>query len=261
MEQGHLAVAAKPAPRLRRRDLGEMFLRSFFFQTLWNFKRFQNMGFLFTIWPALRRFYPDKNDRAQAALDHFDYFNTHPNLANLIVGVTAGMEEECAAGQVKRDSILAAKKFMSGPLAALGDALFWAVARPLLGMTAMAAGWYFFPRRWWAIPVIFLATYNVFHLTARWMGLSAGYHRRTQVVPYLMALNLQKAVDRAYGFGLILSTLAIAWFYISFGSDRTIAAIFVTAGVLAMRGGVSSSRVFYAIVLAGTVYGYIRALS
>jgi mannose/fructose/N-acetylgalactosamine-specific phosphotransferase system component IID len=241
--------------------LFRMFLRSFFFQTLWNFKRMQNIGWLFTLAPALRRLAPDPEARRRLNLEHLEYFNTHPNLANLIVGVVARLEADHAAGEnVRREQISTTKKFMSGPLAALGDTLFYAVARPFLGVFAIVAGWFFFRGVWWAFPLIFLVLYNVFHLSARWLGLWVGYRRKTDVVPALLRFNLQVFVNRAYWVGLILSSATLLGMYMAFGQGRAVAGILVGIGILAMRGGVSSTKVLYATVLASVAYIYFETL-
>ena len=131
----------KPAA-LTRGDLGQIFMRSFLFQSMWSFQRMQNVGWLFSLWPVFRRLYPDPAERARAAQAHADYFNTHPYTADIILGVAAGLEERLASGQttMPREAVVAAKKTMAGPLSALGETVFWATLRPLLLVAAVMAG-------------------------------------------------------------------------------------------------------------------------
>ena len=41
----------------------KLFIRTFFVQSLWNFERLQNIGFLYVLYPVFKKLYPDKNKR------------------------------------------------------------------------------------------------------------------------------------------------------------------------------------------------------
>ncbi len=246
---------SSPAPaagRLRRRDLWEIFFRSFFLQTTWSFQRMQNLGWLFSFWPVLRRLQPDPAKRSRDALEHLEYFNTHPYLASLVLGVAAGLEEERAnGGRVNPDQIRVAKSFMSGPLAALGDTFFWATLRPLLGVAALVAGWIFAFERWWAVPALFLGFYNVLHLLVRGGGVIVGYRLKAQVGTFLMRFNLHRVVQAAYGLGLGLALGALLALLLSFDKGRWPAVLVAAGSFAAARWGLSSSRLLYCVVAAG----------
>lgn len=252
---GPLTLAARP---LGPWVLSAVFFRSFFLQALWNFQRMQNLGWLFSLWPALRRLYPEAGVRSRVAGEHIDYFNTHPYLANIVLGTVAGLEEDYArGGPVRREQILAAKKYMSGPLAALGDTLFWATARPLFGALAIAVGLGLYPGRVWAVPVIFLALHNALHLLARAGGLWAGYRLKAQVVSFLMRLNPQGVVRGAVflGIGLCIGLFgAFAW---GFGPGRIWAAVFAAGAFAALRRGLSITRLFYVYAAAAVAAGLL----
>ena len=70
-------------------------LRSFFIQCSWNLERMQNLGFLYAIMPALKRVYPDSEDRKKAQLRHLDLFNSQPYMASPILGAVINLEKEC----------------------------------------------------------------------------------------------------------------------------------------------------------------------
>jgi len=254
-------LAGESSRALRAVDLGEMLYRSFFLQTLWNYQRMQNLGWMFSLWPALRRLYPDPKERIRAAMDHLEYFNTHPYFANLILGVVARLEEEqVQSGNVQSGNVLAAKNFMSGPLAALGDTLFWAVLRPLAGVVAGAVGWVFFEQSWWVSPVLFLIFFNAVHLPARAAGLWAGYRWKAQVVSTLMRLNIQKIVGYANFLGVVMATAALAHVWLFMGEGQIAAALIAGVGVLAVRRNMSVSYVFYGVMTAGFLYALTRGI-
>ncbi|HRY30755.1 MAG TPA: PTS system mannose/fructose/sorbose family transporter subunit IID [Elusimicrobiota bacterium] len=249
-------TAAVPAPaRLTTGDLWKMFLRSFCIQTLWNFQRMQNLGWLFSLWPALRRFYRPPQRRG-VALEHLDYFNTHPYLANLVLGVVAGMEEGAAAGSVRREQIMATKKTMSGPLAALGDTVFWATLRPLAGVLAVALGLTYARLSWWLVPVFFLAAYNSFHLAARVGGLFLGYRHKSEIIHLLRDMRPQKWVRGAtlLGAGVSLGALLMLW--LAFGRHLGAMAGFISVTLVLLRLRVTSTRVVYAMLAACFCFAY-----
>ncbi|WP_220515000.1 PTS system mannose/fructose/sorbose family transporter subunit IID, partial [Streptococcus pneumoniae] len=42
-------------------ELKKVFKRSFMYGSSWNYERMQNLGFLYTILPVLKKLYPDKD--------------------------------------------------------------------------------------------------------------------------------------------------------------------------------------------------------
>lgn len=106
--------------------------RSFAIQALWNFEGLQNAGFLYAIFPTIKKLYPDKEERKAVVLRHIEFFNTQPYMASIVLGLTAAMEQQAREGKKTAEEISSLKKNMAGPLAAMGDALFWATFRPLI---------------------------------------------------------------------------------------------------------------------------------
>src|SRR3712207_9156811 len=73
-------------------------------------------------------------DRAAALERHMEFFNTHPYVAAPIIGVTLALEEERANGTaIDNAAIQGVKIGMMGPLAGIGDPVFWFTVRPILG--------------------------------------------------------------------------------------------------------------------------------
>ncbi|MCB2508646.1 PTS system mannose/fructose/sorbose family transporter subunit IID, partial [Listeria monocytogenes] len=76
-----------------------VFIRSNLFQGSWNFDRMQSLGFCVSVFPGIKRLYPEKGpEREQAIKRHLEVFNTHPYMAAPILGVTTAREEQKANG-------------------------------------------------------------------------------------------------------------------------------------------------------------------
>ncbi len=100
----------------------------------------QALGFCFSMVPAIRRLYPENNDaRKQAIKRHLEFFNTHPYVAAPVLGVTLAMEEKRANGaEIDDGAINGIKVGLMGPLAGVGDPIFWGTVRPVFA--ALGAG-------------------------------------------------------------------------------------------------------------------------
>ena len=56
----------------------------------------QNLGWAYSLIPAIKKLYTNKEDQAAALKRHLKFFNTHPYVAAPIMGVTLALEEEKA---------------------------------------------------------------------------------------------------------------------------------------------------------------------
>lgn len=177
--------------KLNRRDLVRIFARSFMIQGLWTIQRGQNLGYVYSLWPALRRFHSRRDDRARAARAHAGYFSTHPYTAGVLLGVVAGMEEDRSEGDgTSVENVLAARSAMSGPLAALGEAFFWGTWLPFCLAATLAMGAIGPSAAIWS-PVLFLIFFNSLHLGVRAAGLWLGYRWKKDVVGHLAPFRIQ----------------------------------------------------------------------
>jgi PTS system mannose-specific IID component len=172
---------------MNRGVLARVFLRSLWLQGLWTVQRGQNLGCLYSLWPVVDGLYDRPEDRAEVARTHAGFFSTHPYTAGVVLGVVAGLETDRARGNgPSGEAIAAARSAMAGPLAALGEAFFWSLWRPLSFLAAMALAWAH-PGRPGRIVLSFLVIYNLLHLGARWQGLGGTFsHRECMVYSQLL---------------------------------------------------------------------------
>lgn len=163
--------------------------RSFFLQASWNYRGMMNMGFLYSMQPALDRIYPPGPARREAYARHLEYFNTNPYFASLVMGVVLSLEERYARGEIEADIIHDTKEGLMTACAAVGDGFFWDSWRPFVAAAAltMAFGNFLFT------PILFLVVYNIPHLYFRFSGIFWGYQLGTDVIKLLKTFHIQRA--------------------------------------------------------------------
>jgi PTS system mannose-specific IID component len=189
-------------------------MRSNLFQGSWNFERMQALGFCFCMVPAIRRLYPENNDDRKAAIKrHLEFFNTHPYVAAPVLGVTLAMEEQRANGAPIDDAAINGLKVgLMGPLAGVGDPIFWGTVRPVfaalgagIAMTGSLLG-----------PLLFFILFNLVRLLTRYYGVSYGYKKGVDIVNDMGGGFLQKLTEGASILGLfVMGALVNKWTHVN----------------------------------------------
>ena len=199
---------------LSKKDRMAVCWRSTFLQGSWNYERMQNGGWAYSMIPALKKLYTTKEDRAAALKRHLEFFNTHPYLAAPILGVTLALEEDRANGAPVDDvAINGVKVGMMGPLAGVGDPVFWFTARPNIGALGASL----------AIsgnivgPILFFVLWNVLRIAFLWYTQEFGYRAGSKITDDLSGGLLQKVTRGAAMMGMfVLGALIERWVSIKF---------------------------------------------
>ncbi len=179
--------------------------RSLFIQSCWNFEKMQNIGFAWAALPALRRLYPDPEKRRTALLRHAEFFNTHPYMASLVLGSSLKVEEDCLAqGKDPAPAAGALKAALMSPLAAMGDALFWATLRPLAAILGVALGWMAPEAGLEGALLCMILVFNLPHFALRAWGLLRGYQLGGQVALFLRSVDPQGLIASLRIAGLVV---------------------------------------------------------
>jgi mannose/fructose/N-acetylgalactosamine-specific phosphotransferase system component IID len=180
--------------KIKNSDFINMFFRSFFNQTTWNYKGLLSIGFCMAVIPVARRLYNDKNSYQQFLSRHLNFFNSHPYTASYAIGAIARIEEELAeSGNGNYEQIDKFKNALIGPLGAVGDQLFWVTVKPavaLLGMGGLLLLENLETKLLFLILLLIL--YNVPHLYIRWNGLIEGYRQGYNVYKLLKIEHFSK---------------------------------------------------------------------
>ena len=194
--------------KLTKSDLRSIFIRSNFHQGSWNFERMQALGYCYAMIPAIKRLYQGE-DRKKALKRHLEFFNTQPFVTAPILGVNLAMEEQKANGaNIDDGSINGLKVGLMGPLAGVGDPIFWGTLRPVvaaLGASIALSGSLLG-------PILFFVLFNAVRLGIRWWGVSYGYKKGTSIVSDMAGGKLQKLTEGASILGLfVMGALVNRW--------------------------------------------------
>ncbi|MDD4508067.1 MAG: PTS system mannose/fructose/sorbose family transporter subunit IID [Eubacteriaceae bacterium] len=199
---------------LTQKDRRSVCWRSTFIQGSWNYERMQNGGWCYAMIPAIKKLYSKKEDQREALKRHLEFFNTHPYVASPVVGVTLALEEDRANGAPVDDvAIQGVKVGMMGPLAGVGDPVFWFTVRPILGalgaslaLTGNILG-----------PILFFLLWNVIRIAFMWYTQEFGYKAGSAITEDLSGGLLQKVTKGASILGMfILGSLIERWVSIDF---------------------------------------------
>jgi PTS system mannose-specific IID component len=96
-------------------------------------------GFCYSMMPCINHFYKNEEDKKQALVRSMSYFNTTIPFATFIMGLVASMEKENSQTKdFDTNSINAVKSSLMGPLAGIGDSIFWGVLRVIAAGIAIS---------------------------------------------------------------------------------------------------------------------------
>ena len=200
--------------QLSKSDRQKVWWRSQFLQGSWNYERMQNLGWAYALIPAIKKLYTKKEDQAAALERHLEFFNTHPYVAAPIMGVTLALEEERANGTEIDDAAIQGVKIgMMGPLAGIGDPVFWFTVRPILGAlgaslasTGNIMG-----------PLIFFLGWNLIRMGFLWYTQEFGYRAGSEITKDMSGGILKDITKGASILGMfILAVLVERWVSINF---------------------------------------------
>ena len=196
--------------KLTKGDLRSMYWRSTFLLGSFNFERMQSMGFCVTMIPAIKRLYSKKEDQAAALKRHLEFFNTQPWIGSAIMGVTAAMEEERANGaEIDDGAISGVKVGLMGPLAGVGDPIYWGTARIILAALGASLA---LENGNILGPILFFVGINLIRVITRWYSMNYGYQKGTEIVQDMEGGQLQKLTTGASVLGLfVMGGLVARW--------------------------------------------------
>ena len=157
---------------LTKQDRKKVWWRHQFLQGSWNYERMQNGGWCYSIIPAIKKLYSNKEDQIAALKRHMEFYNTHPYVSSPVMGVTLALEEEKANGEnVDDTAIQGVKVGMMGPLAGIGDSFIWGTLR----IIATGVGLSLANQGNILGPILFLLIFNIPAQGLRYYLMNAGY--------------------------------------------------------------------------------------
>lgn len=239
--------------------INKIYLRSFLLQAVWNYERMQNIGFLFSILPQLKSLYGDNPEKLkESCRRHVGYFNTHPYLAPFIIGFAVKQEEKIKNGEDNGAEELFRNKIqMAGPLAAMGDKMFWSVWRPLIGLTGVL-GVLMGIKPYYAVPLIFIMIYNIPVFRHKYKILQAGYMGKARITEGIKKANNSMLFRVLPNIGLLLIVLCVVAAFLRMGMFKGLIFAGVTAVAALLRSycKLSATKLFY-LITALIIFGYL----
>jgi PTS system mannose-specific IID component len=122
------------------KDIKQMAFRWTLFRSLvWNYETMQGEGYGIVMAPLLEKLYADDESARLHAYDvESKFFNCETNLAEIIFGVDAAIQEK--EGEKGLEMVQAVKTSLMGPFSGIGDTLFSSVIGTILGSIAVTTG-------------------------------------------------------------------------------------------------------------------------
>ena len=152
--------------------------------------------------PANKFYKNDEEGKKEALVRSMSYFNTTITCSTFIMGLVASMEKKNSEQKdFDANSINAVKSSLMGPLAGIGDSIFWGVLRVIaagiavgLGMTGNILA-----------PIVFLLLFNIPSLLVKYYGAFLGYKLGSEYIQKVYASGLMNILTKAAStVGLIM---------------------------------------------------------
>ena len=156
----------------------EMFIHHLTYQWSWNYERQQAAGCLYTMTPVLKRLYKDAPTevKEKTIKRYLEFFNTHATLAPLLFGLLDALE--VSTPEDEKNSITSIKTGLMGPIAGLGDGMFWFTIWPIcasIGASMAVSGNLFG-------AIFTFVVFNVINQGVKWYGFRIGYTRGMDII-------------------------------------------------------------------------------
>ena len=169
---------------MKKKALAEIFLRTLFVHSSWNFLGMQNLGFAYSLIP-LARSREDRKWSADLLSRHMRPFSSHPYLTGAIIASVAKLEEHTGARSLSPEAVHR-KEALMAPYAAVGDPFFWGGLRPFTSV----AGVLLVLEGVVVAPLLFLLAYNFVHIWIRLRGFIEGYRDGNGGIAFQRKLGL-----------------------------------------------------------------------
>jgi mannose/fructose/N-acetylgalactosamine-specific phosphotransferase system component IID len=197
-------------------SLGEsrrLAVRALFLQVLLNYRTMQGGGYLFTLWPWLRKHHSSPGQINASA----DYLNAHPVLAALAIGA---MRRRIEDGAVEKDPAEFAQwqNALCGPLGIMGDALIWDRWKPLLfSLGVVILLWSYSLTVWAGVAAGLLLAYNLPLFFLRTWAIRTGYSLGSNVLDALSHPLFQKSRRILSFAGVVVTGILLAEGFLTVG--------------------------------------------
>lgn len=180
---------------ITKKDLNKVFWRwAMHGESGFNYEKMQGLGYAYSIMPALKKIYKDDEEGLQSSVkNHLQFFNTNPWTAHFILGANIALEED--RSKDVKDTIVAVKTGLMGPMAGVGDTIYVILSTVFGSIAAYMAleGSYLGIFLWMAVNIARLLLTNTF--------IHMGYKQGVKIVENISGL-LRHITEAANILGL-----------------------------------------------------------
>ncbi len=165
MESSEKVAKTESSYKLTNKDITKLAIRTVFLQSSFNYERMQAGGWLYAMLPFLQKICGNDKERlSQCMKDNLGFINTSPPIVGFLMGLIISLEEN----NEDRSLINGIKVALFGPLAGIGDAIFWFTVLPIVAGVCAS-----FANQGSVLgPIIFFAVYcGIFVLRIFWTHL------------------------------------------------------------------------------------------
>jgi len=136
-ESSSKLTETEPRNKLTKKDITKLAVRTVFLQSSFNYERMQAGGWLYAMLPSFQKICgKDKERLSQIMKDNLGFINTSPPIVGFLMGLIVSLEEH----HEDRTLINGIKVALFGPLAGIGDAIYWFTILPIVaGVSASFA--------------------------------------------------------------------------------------------------------------------------
>lgn len=182
-------------PREDKKMLNSIFFRSFtIFAGVAGATKQGASGFIYSLLPAINRYYTSEEDKADAMVRHSTWYNITQSMGTFVMGLTAAMERENSLRpDFDATSISAIKTSLMGPLSGIGDSIFWGVVRVIAASVGIALASQGSPLG----AILFLLIYNIPAIACRYYMTYLGFSIGTSFVDKVYNSGLMQIVTKA----------------------------------------------------------------
>lgn len=201
--------ATQTEKKLTKKDLRHVMWRHYQLLGSFNYERQMSLGYAWAMTPVIKRLYGDNDQEMQKGFQrHLEFFNCSTSTSPLILGISCAMEEQNANSEkFDANSINSVKTALMGPLAGIGDSMFWGTLRVIgvgVGAPLAVKGSILGPILYFLINVIPSEL-------LRWFGFKLAYQGGNKFLAEASENGtLQKLTEAAKILGLVVVGAMIA---------------------------------------------------
>lgn len=199
-----MAKNKKQLTPIEKKNLRKIFWRSGQMWGDFTMVKMEGNTYAYSMLPVINEVYGDNKELAtEAFVRNTEFFNTHAAAAGLVFGLSYALERERAADpeKVTGEMITNIKTSLMGPLAAVGDSIFFNCIRVIAAGVGISLASQGNPLG----VILFVAIYGGAFLAVKWYLLNLGYSVGTNAITKIFKSGVIEALsDAACAMGLVM---------------------------------------------------------